>query len=311
MTIPRMIAVLIAAVCIASLLPVAGAMTIQLDPLSTQTTSLIPMTVASANDYYPITVEQAKNSVRVFMNDLTLDPWFRDTGSLEIGNYYELDTGDDSFSVNQNTGVVEFVHFGANVPTSDKLTLTRDEAYAKATAYAGEKYEGFSKKSWKLVVDRVYEDGNYQVNETSGHYEWVDTKAYDFVLREEKDHVLLPSIVHVRVNPLDGAIVDYWGVDRVLTVSSLKSTTSLAEAVQTATDFTYSDFTVSSSEGYLAVVTRNQNVENLAWVIRLSGTYHWNPDEVETCAVIVDAANGSILGSQWSSIWPESRLNYF
>lgn len=212
--------------------------------------------------------------------------------------------------MNQNSGIVEFVHFGANMPTSDKLTLTRDEAYAKATEYASEKYEGFSDKSWKLVVDRVYDDGRYEINATSGYWEYIPTKAYDFVLREEKSHVLLPSIVHVRVNPSNGAIVDYWGVDRILTGSSLKSTISLANAVQSATDYTYNEFIVSSSEGYRAVVTRNQNVENLAWVIKLSGSYRWDPDYTDTYVVIVDATDGSVLGSRWSSIWPESRLNY-
>jgi hypothetical protein len=77
MKIPRMFAVLVAAVCILSLLPVAGAMSIQLDPLSTtsgQATSVAMASadVASAKDNYPISVEQAKNSVRVFMNNLNL-----------------------------------------------------------------------------------------------------------------------------------------------------------------------------------------------------------------------------------------------
>ena len=107
------------------------------------------------------------------------------------------------------------------------------------------------RKSWKLVVDRVYEDYYWRYNETSHDYEkYVNIKAYDFVLREEKDHVVLPNLVHVRVNPVTGAIVDYWGVDRFVTVG-LKNTVSLSEAMETAEGYyRMSDsFTLSSSEG--------------------------------------------------------------
>lgn len=312
MRITRIFAALLAALCILSILPLAGAMSIQMDPLASNTGSALSASAASANDNYPISVEQAKNSVRLFMNDLSLEPVLGSTGSLEIGNYYTMNVGTDSFSVNQNTGVVEFVHFGANAPDSANVTLSRDQAYAKATAYAGQKYDGFSTKSWKLVVDRVYENYYWRYNETSHDYEkYVHLRAYDFVFREEKDHVVLPNLVHVRVNPVTGAIVDYWGVDRFVTVG-LKNSVSLSEAMETAEGYYHmsDSFTLSSSEGYLAVVTRYQNVENLAWVIKLNGYYSWDNDEERTYTIVVDAVDGSVLGNGWSDIWPESRLSY-
>ena len=66
--------------------------------------------------------------------------------------------------MNQNSGAVEFVHFGANAPDSANITLTRDEAYAKATDYAGQKYDGFSGKTWKLVVDNLYDGYDCRYN---------------------------------------------------------------------------------------------------------------------------------------------------
>ncbi|MDD1694589.1 MAG: hypothetical protein LUQ71_07675 [Methanoregula sp.] len=312
MRMTRMFAVLIAALCMLFVLPYAGAMSVQMDPISDAGT--VSVSAASANDNYPISVEQAKNSVRLFMNDLTLEPTLGSTGSLEIGNYYNLNAGSDSFSVNQNTGVVEFVHFGANAPDSANVTLTRDQAYAKATEYAGQKYDGFTGKSWKLVVDNVYEQKSWRYNSTTRNYEeYVTKKAYDFVFREEKDHVLLPNLVYVQVNPVTGAIVDYWGVDRLVT-AGLKNTVSLAEAVETTQDcYHFSDsFTLSSSEAYLAVVTRYQNVENLAWVVKLKGYYSWDRDDERTYYAVIDATDGSVLGTRWSDIWPESRLSdYF
>jgi len=305
----RICAVLIAAVCMLALLPCAGALSIHFDPLSTTAGSSGSASVASVNDNYPISVEQAKNSVRVFMNDLSLEPTLDSTGSLETGNYYQFSVGPDTFNVNQNTGVVEFVHFGSNAPDSENLTITRDEAYATATAYAGQKYEGFSTKSWKLVVDKVYSDYSYLCTEHS--CERVDVKAYDFVLREEKDHVLLPNLVHVRINPATGAIVDYWGINRVVTVG-LRNTVSLSEATETAEQYLGlgSSFKLSSSEAYLAVVTRYQNVENLAWVVKLNGYVPWDSNE-RTYYAVVDANDGSVLGNNWNAIWPEHELAYY
>ncbi|MEN6609850.1 MAG: hypothetical protein ABFC24_03335 [Methanoregulaceae archaeon] len=309
----RLFVILIAAVCVLSFLPGAGAMSIQLDPLSASG-SPASVNTASANDNYPISVDQAKSSVRVFMNDLALDPVLSSTGSLEVGNYYHLSVDSDTFDVNQNTGVVEFVHFGENAPTSADLNITRDQAYAAAKDYAGQKYDGFSGKTWNLVIDKIYSDYDYEYNATTGDWKRVDKKAYDFVFREEKDHVLLPNLVHVRVNAQTGAIIDYWGVDRLVT-AGLKNSVSLGEATETAESYfgigSGSDFKVSSSEGYLAVVTRYQNVENLAWVIKLKGCYSWNQDYEQTYLAVVDATDGSVIGSTWSSIWPESRLAYY
>ena len=307
----RILTILVAALCMLPILPMAGAMSIRMDAQS-GTGSNAALAAASAIDNYPISVEQAKNSVRLFMNNLSLNPVLVSTGSLEIGNYYTLGAGQDTFSVNQNSGIVEFAHFGANEPVSANVTISRDRAYEKATAYAGRKYDGFSGRSWKLVVDRLYEEYSWTYNETSHDYEKHATlRAYDFVFREEKDHVLLPNIVHVRINPVTGAVVDYWGVDRMVTVW-LKNAVSLSEAVRTAEDYygLSDSFTVSSSEGYLAVVVRSQNVENLAWVIRLKGYSSWDRDYERTYTIVVDAADGSVLGSDWSGIWPESRIRY-
>ena len=306
MRMTRLFAVLVAALCMLLVLPYAGAMSIQMDPISDAGT----VAAASVNDNYPISAEDAKNSVRVFMNNLSLEPQMGTPGSTQVGNYYTLTIDSDSFSVNQNTGIVEFVHFESNAPKSAVMTLSRDEAYAKATEYADQKYDGFSGKSWKIVVDSVYSDYSYVKNETTQDWERVDWKAYDFVLREEKNHVLLPNIVHVRVNPATGAIVDYWGVDRLVTVE-LKNSITLAEATETTENYYGFDksFSVRSSDAYLAVVTRYQNVENLAWVVKITG--YWNDRYEETYYAVVDANDGSLIGNSWSGIWPESRLDYY
>ena len=297
----------VATICLLVCVPTVGAMTIKLDPLAKSGVSS-----ASANDNYPLSVDQAKDSIRVFMGDLTLDPVLTSTGSMEIGNYYYFSTDDATFSVNQNSGAVEFVHFGANEPNSTELTLTHDQALAKAKEYAGTRYGDFSTRSWRTVIDRIDTGYNWVYNPSTGNWDRVETqKTYNFVFREEKDHVLLPSLVHVNVNPQTGAIIDYWGVDRLLTVSNLKSTVSLSTATETAEDAVYSEFTTTSSEGYLAVVTQSQNAESLAWVIKLNGHYSWNTNYEDTYEVVVSADDGSMLGYGWNNIWPEHEFYYY
>ena len=141
---------------------------------------------ASANDNYPISVDQAKNDIRVFMGDLSLYPVLSTTGSLPIGNYYYFTAGNSTFTVNQNTGVVEFVHFGDNARDSSSIVLTRDQAYANATAYAGGKFTDFSSKNWKLVVDRVDTNYEWYYDQNSGTWNYYTIQAYDFVFREER-----------------------------------------------------------------------------------------------------------------------------
>lgn len=307
----RIAVVAILAICILLCVQSVGAMTIKLAPFA-GSDSKASASVASVNDNYPLSVDQAKDSIRAFAGDLSLDPVLTYTGSMEIGNYYYFTTDDATFSVNQNSGVVEFAHFGANEPNSTELTLTHDEALAKANEYAGSKYADYSTRTWKTIADQIDTGYDWVYNPSTGHWDRVETqKTYNFVFREEKEHVLLPNLVHVSVNPKTGAIIDYWGVDRLITVSNLKSTVSLGTATKTAEDAVYSEFTTTSSEGYLAVVTQYQNVETLAWVLKLHGHFSWDPDYESTYEVVVSADDGSMLGYGWDNIWPEHQLYYY
>jgi hypothetical protein len=305
----------IAALCVLLLcMPGAMALTVKLDPIASQhhaVSSASSALMASANDNYPISEEQAKNNIRVFVGNLSLEPELYSTGSMEIGNYYYFATDDSTFVVNQNSGVVEFVHFGANEAGTPDIVLTHDQALAAAKEYAGTKYDSFSTRNWKLVIDQIDTDYDWVYNKTSQDWSQVERqKTYDFVFREQKDSVLLPNLVHVSINPVSGAVIDYWGVDRLLTVSDLTSKVSLSKATAAAEDYVYSEFVTTSSEGYLAVIIRSQNVEDLAWVIKLHGHYTGSNYE-STYEIVVSAKDGSVIGLGWDQIWPEHQLYYY
>ena len=257
-------------------------------------------------------MDQARDSIRVFAGNLNLNPQLAYTGSMEIGNYYYFTTDNATFTVNQNSGVVEFAHFGANESDSITIVYTHDQAMTKAKDFAATKYDSFSSRSWNTIIDQIDTGYDWVYNQTTGDWTEVETqKTYDFVFREEKDGILLPDLVHVSVNPKTGAIIDYWGVDRLLTVSDLTSQVSLSSATKSAEDYVYSDFVTTSSEGYLAVIIRSQNVEDLAWVIKLHGHYAWDKDWQTTYEMVVSATDGSVLGTGWDNIWPEHELYYY
>ncbi|MGB8219335.1 MAG: PepSY domain-containing protein [Methanoregula sp.] len=306
----RIVCIVLAAICLLACLQGVGAMSIRLDPpatsqgIMTASAASAYTASASANDNYPISMDQAKNNIRVFMGDLSLDPVLSTTGSLPIGNYYYFTAGNSTFLVNENSGAVEFVHFGDNARDSSSNVLTRDQAYANATAYASGKFTDFSSKNWKLVFDQVDTNYEWYYNPDIDSWNYVTVNAYDFVFREEKDNVLLPTLVHVSVNTKTGSIIDYWGVDRLLTLSNLENTVSLSKAVATAEDYVGTSG-VESTEGHREVITQYQNLERLAWVITLTenGGYSYT--------VVVDATDGSFIGSQYDdSIWPEAWLLY-
>jgi len=295
---------LLAVLCVLAGISAASAALAPLDNFKTVSANAGTVSVMSVNDNYPISVDQAKDSIRVFVSDLTVDPVLEGTGSYPIGNYYYFSLNGSMFYVNQNSGVVEFAYVSENAPDSDVINFNHDQAYAKATAYATAKYDGFASMNWKLITDKVDEYTNYKYNRTSQQYESYVVKTYEFTLREEKSRVLTPNLIHIAVNPATGAISEWTGVNRMITVS-LAPTTSLSDATKTAEDYYSGYINVDHVDGYLAVVIRSQNVENLAWVVKVSGTYKYNNQYEESEMAIVDAQTGKVIGSSWSDIWPE------
>ena len=306
----RLVCIVVAAICLLASLQGVAAMSLKLEPLSpgqgvtTASVASASLASASANDNYPVSVDQAKNNIRVFMGDLSLEPVLTTTGSLPIGNYYYFTAGNSSFEVNQNSGAVEFAHFGDNTQNAGDIVLTSNQAYADATTYAGAKFADFSTRNWKLVVDRVDTQYEYYFNPSTGNWDYYTVIAYNFVFREQKDNVLLPSLVHVSVNAKTGSVIDYWGVDRLLTVSDLQGSVPLSDAVKTAENYFGGDF--ASTEGHREVIIQPQNFERLVWVVSLTGNHG------DMYTAIVDANDGTFVGTHWDNdIWPVYWLRYY
>jgi len=255
--------------------------------------------VASVHDNYPISEERAMLLVKDFVGDYSLDLVPDDVEGIPIGNYYTFYAKADRFWVNQQSGDVEFAHFGSNLKNSAVINLTRDDAYSAAQAYAKTKYDRFNERNWLLIQDGL-------VNTTEG-------SQYSFIWREyigtsdsgngdALAEVTLPNLVHVSVNAHNGKVVDYWGVDRILS-GSIKPQISMSEALENAEDAVPGDIAISHPTIHLSVGERMQNVETLIWVVTFEGTMengHTTP-----VIIYVNANNGRIIKDL---VWVESWL---
>ena len=191
----RLIAIIIAAACLLACMPLVSASGNQDNNNGTY------------HEEHAITIDQANASIRAFIGDTSLEPQYIGQGRKNVAGYhYFFEVKNSIFMVNADSGVVEGVRFGDNMPTAPtEIKIGRDEAYAKAQEYINLKSDGFSQKTWALVVDQLAgpEDG---------------VRGYAFAFREESptgnDTVLLPNMVTAIVNPETGTIISYSAVNR-------------------------------------------------------------------------------------------------
>ncbi|MDO9326905.1 MAG: PepSY domain-containing protein [Methanoregula sp.] len=279
-------------ICMIACIPVAMAKEITMTPAE----SLAK--VASVQDTYHISEDRAMLFIKDFVGDFTLDLESDDVEGLPIGNYYTFYSNADRFWVNQQSGDVEFAHFQSNYKNSEMINLTRNDAFAAAQAYAIAKYDGFNEKNWLLIEDKL-------INSTSGSEfsfmwrEYIGTESWYYGTTKE---VTLPNIVHVSVNANDGKVIDYWGVNRILS-ASIKPTILMSEALEIAEEAVPDDIAISHPAITLSLAERTQNVETLVWIVTFEGTQENGHDIPIT--VYVNANNGRIIKDL---IWAESWL---
>ena len=194
MKMTRLFAMIIAAACLLACMPLVSAS-------GDQGNNIDPFTGDHA-----ITIDQAKDSVRAFVGDTSVEPIFFTEEELPLSTYYVFGIGNSVFMVNADNGAVEMAWFEDNVPKSPTgIEISEDEAYEKAVAYASQKSEDFSKKNWTLFSYKL--DGPAD-----------DDRGYVFnfqeQIRSENDTVLL-NMVEVIVNPDTGAIYQYQSMNRI------------------------------------------------------------------------------------------------
>ncbi|MFA4849230.1 MAG: hypothetical protein WC626_05840 [Methanoregula sp.] len=148
---------------------------------------------------HTITETQAKDSVRNFMGDKSLEPVYKSRGSSHDVPCYVMVVKNSTFWVNTDTGVVEFAEFLDAMPQSPpEIKINLNEAYAKAVKYIGQTSDISSNNTWLKVVGKM-----------AGPSDGI--RGYVFAFQEETGNktLLLPHIVIASLNPDTGAIIHY------------------------------------------------------------------------------------------------------
>jgi hypothetical protein len=189
MKMKKLLVIAIAAVCLFACLPAVSAISDQ--------------TVAPSTGIHSISEDFAKDSVRNFMGDQTLNPVFTTIGTITDNGFgtvrcYVIEVTNSVFYVNRNNGVVEVADFKDAMPLSPpEIKFSRDQAYAKAMGSPVLKYEGVSEKTWSLIIDKM-------AGPAGG------IQGYVFAFQEkDKSGSLLPHVVIISVNPETGGIIRY------------------------------------------------------------------------------------------------------
>jgi hypothetical protein len=155
--------------------------------------------VVQSTGNHAITVDQAKESVRNFMGDKSLEPVYQANGKSHEVPCYVLFVKNSTFWVNTNTSVVEYADFKDAMPqSSPEIKLSLDEAYTKAVEFIGQTSHISSNNTWLKVVGKM-----------AGPSDGI--RGYVFAFQEETGNktFLLPHIVIASLNPDTGAIIHY------------------------------------------------------------------------------------------------------
>jgi hypothetical protein len=230
------------------------------------------------SDGNPITVDQAKESIRVFIGDMSLEPVYESTQENLFEHYYLFNLDTVTFWVNTHTGTVEIISFNDRMPKSRTIAISHDEALAKAKEFAGG-YNGFSKKTWHLVTDTL----TLNLNNSS---------SYFFLFQEERDDILFTNVVFVEVNPESGEICYYDSMDRTGEPVNLTPTVGKEEAARIAESvISNKKYTLDPASGHLAVLQERTGLKSqrLVWIFTVRDSAGADPLPWD---VFIDATDG-------------------
>ena len=224
-----------------------------------------------------VSIEQAMESVRQFENDSLPDlELVRIPDRLHSA--IELRSGDTTYGVNPETGIVELVIYGDNIGGTEVL-LPMEEAEAVAATFARRHYQAFP--SLTLIESELLDHGA--------------SKEYLFTWIEIIDGVPTPNKVFVSVNSATGKVIFYVGKYQSIEPFASPSVSD-EKAKDTARDVYKQETGVKDlkvGEPALEVIFVGGK-QHLAWKVEVREVVA--PDEIEMGAYLyIDACTGTVL----------------
>ena len=242
----------------------------------------------------PLTVDEAKVSVREFEDSPGMALEQKRTMSTPRGEVYEMASDSGRYFVNAKTGEVELASFYgkqgasgqsffmskpvASPPQPDSGTVTMDQAFVIAQDYARKNYRNFHDRTMVLIESKLVDHGD------SG-------KTFYFTWKEKINDVLLPNIIFITVTSENGEILNYMGVDQSLDINLEPSVSEDVALTIARTQFAPLEIVRTNLQ--LAFLPVNENEQRLVWLVNViciqDGFIHQGGE------VFVDANTGEII----------------
>lgn len=147
----------------------------------------------------PMSVEEAANIVRSFVNDPSLDITYIGNSSTYFGIVYEMRSGQRFFSVNPMTGQVFIA--SSNGTAGPNVSINMNEAKSIGTEYVRDHYKGFDSMTGMTLTSSVLNDHG-----ASG-------KDYTIIWNEYIDGVQTLNGADVVIDADSGNVTFYGGID--------------------------------------------------------------------------------------------------
>jgi len=156
----------------------------------------------------PQLLEQEREAIIAFSGDKTLNPEFLNTISYSYGLVDFFDTNTATYSIERNTGQIQFMTNSMNVPSPPEANaITRDQGYSLAETYAREK----APEIWNNPsgVEMIIKSTNGTDLNNEWSYSWNQYYVPSPNPSNQSLEIQGINMVRVTLDPHDGSISSY------------------------------------------------------------------------------------------------------
>jgi len=193
------------------------------------------------------------------------------------GNFLVLSNNAEEFWVNEDNLEVERYSSYFNYSNSNIIKLTNEEAYEIAQKFVQKDISTNGNKQYQLIINKLNDGG--------------DVCEYEYQWRDYTNNIEGPSLIDICINPSDGNIMSYVGINRDIIIPidySIASQNAESLAIQQ-----FDSIEVQKISSYLKIGYDEEGYQKLFWVI----TVHCKPEnyQMQGGIVHIDAKSGEIL----------------
>ena len=244
---------------------------------------ILVLVVPVLADYYQsndLNSNIAINSVKNFIQNSDENLKIVDTKTTYQTTYYIVHSNNAEYYIDESTGNVAVAFFFNSLNNSKNIQLSLSEGENIAYNYALVHYPQFSQKNMILTSENVYNYGDQG-------YE------YEFIWNEIINKAKTPNLIVIDVNPQNGEIITYVGLDSVITIDIPQyPPISKEKAIEIAQQEAINS-SMSPVSADLRVWYTKPNLQTLFWQIEFCGMD--DEGNIEGAIVQIDAINGDII----------------